>query len=555
MTAINSFNGWMWNDEYLLGEGQYVYSENLDIYRDPRWIQLAVKPTLVVSWVSDLPIQMVYLGTDEMWVNRESILVLDNKNIVDTEWDIRYEWSTLRPVATQYRWLNAFVTVDNAILFPDYGGGILVPSNVDTPASWGADWSRDTDSKVWTPFALPMGSYSLLSNGATIPTLKIWGGDWIADWVDIRNIVQTSPTGGMPGGWVPFWPWYPTYVSYAQWISQPGENVYLSLHSDSVWSISRYLNAISSELSALAVVPLTSNEWVKQLAINKNTRFIHGTNKSGTDIVISGDELSRVYNNDTWYPLSVEYSSVYAYKIYWFGADAQQLIAKSRKYENVETAFDNHGVTFYLIGITGNTDFNWWQANEMVYCISNKDDVGLIYAYGHVNPGDDDSWSVIISKNSQWKKMRQIGCIYRSAYKNGFYFSYEDEDGVFGVDYYDDISIETPTSYQPSGKVFLRTDDGGDMSVNKEVLNLKLGCKVPEDTTIIISYILDNSGTEVVYDTITHTTQGSTDYKIYRGNQPVKGFKCISWFAELTTTGTTTPRLLNFNYDLWIIQN
>lgn len=42
------------------------------------------------------------------------------------------------------------------------------------------------------------------------------------------------------------------------------------------------------------------------------------------------------------------------------------------------------------------------------------------------------------------------------------------------MDYYDDITIDTPTSYQPSGKVFLRTDDAGDMSVNKEVLNLKV---------------------------------------------------------------------------------
>jgi hypothetical protein len=25
--------------------------------------------------------------------------------------------------------------------------------------------------------------------------------------------------------------------------------------------------------------------------------------------------------------------------------------------------------------------------------------------------------------------------------------------------------------------------------------------------------------------------------------------------VEMTTTGTTTPQLLNFNYDLWIIQN
>lgn len=42
-----------------------MYSENLDIYRDPRYIQLAVKPTLIVSGVADLPIQMVYLGYND----------------------------------------------------------------------------------------------------------------------------------------------------------------------------------------------------------------------------------------------------------------------------------------------------------------------------------------------------------------------------------------------------------------------------------------------------------------------------------------------------------
>jgi hypothetical protein len=89
--------------------------------------------------------------------------------------------------------------------------------------------------------------------------------------------------------------------------------------------------------------------------------------------------------------------------------------------------------------------------------------------------------------------MKRIGCLYRNYSKNGFYYSYEDEDGVFGVDYYDDISIDTPTSFQPSGKIFIRTDDGGDMSMEKEVKEIRAGIYVPENTTIKISYILDNN--------------------------------------------------------------
>jgi hypothetical protein len=102
--------------------------------------------------------------------------------------------------------------------------------------------------------------------------------------------------------------------------------------------------------------------------------------------------------------------------------------------------------------------------------------------------------------------------------------------------------------------MFIRTDDGADMSAEKEVLELKVWCRVPENTTIKISYILDNSGTEILYDTITNTTQGTNEYKKYRGNNPIRGFKCISWFVELTTTGTSTPQIFNFNYDLWIVK-
>lgn len=81
-------------------------------------------------------------------------------------------------------------------------------------------------------------------------------------------------------------------------------------------------------------------------------------------------------------PSSADYSSIYIYKHYGFGADAQQLQARSRYFNNIETAFDNHGVTYYLAGILGITDYNWAKINDTVYCVSNKDDVGLIYAYG-----------------------------------------------------------------------------------------------------------------------------------------------------------------------------
>lgn len=555
MTALNSFNGWMWNDEYLLEEGQYVYSENLDIYRDPRCIQLAVKPTIYKTALPD----MVYIignNSNAATNQRDIWFALENKDIIDATWTLRYDGSTLKPNNPNgsWRWF-LIVPPRNDVIFFDYARGIFVPYTVTTPAN--PTWFRDDPAytAVWTDYAFLLdGQFS--GAGITIPTYRIWATVWFWDAQNQYQAEVTSEDGGMPNIWSgQFWPGYPTLTSYEQGISQAWEVVFTSVHSDSIWSASTSINGTYTELSALSVKAGVSNQWVKQLVIERNSKIIHWVNKNNTDILVAGDPLEYEYDYGSGTPSNATYAQVYVYKHYGFGADAQQLIAKSRKYENIETAFDNHGVTFYLVGIFWLTDYNWARINDMVYCISNKDDVGQIYAYGRTFAGAEDAWSVLITKNSAGKTMKRIGCLYRNASKNWFFYTYEDEDGVFGVDYYDDITIETPTSYQPSGKVFLRTDDAGDMSVDKEVLNLKLGCKVPENTTIKISYILDNSGTEIVYDTITHTTQWSTDYKKYRGNRPVKGFKCISWFVELTTTGTTTPQLLNFNYDLWIIQN
>lgn len=558
MTALNSFKGGMWNDEYLLGEGQYVYSENLDIYRDPRWIQLAVKPTNYKTGLADMVyiIGSAYGSVNTDTAPRNVYFALENKDIYDAEWTLRYDGSTLMPNDPRGTW-RAFLSIPNSngVAFLDYQWGAFIPYFVNTPAA-ASTWFRDNDaySDDWSPYTLDMQAYWLVSNALTRPSYTKWPWVFTTDGDGHTQLLITSLTGGMSGGGA-FWPWYPTITPYSQWIDQIWQVVFASVHSDSVWSGSTNGWRAYTELSALSVVPEKSGEGVIQLAVNRFSKILHWVNKNNTDILVAGDVLSYTYTYWTTSPSAAEYAQVYVYKHYGFGADSQQLIAKSRYYSNIETAFSNNGITFYLVGVYWLTDYNWANINDMIYCVSNKDNVGQIYAYGKTFAGAEDAWSVLITKNSSGKTMKRIGCLFRSPSKNWFYYSYEDEDGVFGVDYYDDITIDTPTSYQPSGKVFLRTDDAGDMSVNKEVLNLKVWCKVPENTTIIISYILDNSGTEIVYDTISHTTQGSTDYKIYRGNKPVKWFKCISWFVEMTTTGTTTPQLLNFNYDLWVIQN
>lgn len=550
----------MWNDEFLLAEGQYVYSENLDIYRDPRWIQLAVKPT---NYKTALPSMVYIIGTTStMSVDRSVYFALESKDIIDAAWNLRFEGSTIRPNAvwelySHWRW---FATVNSSnITFWDFYGGIVVPSSVSAPAA-SPTWNRDTGTDYdLAPYAFSFIenaiSATYCSTGWTRPFYTIGSNLFFWDQANQYNITQTSSTGWMAGhGSWPFWPWYVTITSYAQWIDQPWEVVFASVHSDSVWSGSTNRGRLATELSALSVVNGVANGGTKQLQVDKYFKVLHGVNKNNTDILVAWDVSEYIYDTDTTSPSDAIYSGVSVYKHYGFGSDAQQMIARSRKYDNIVTAFDNHWLTYYLVGIFWFTDYNWAKINDMVYCISNKDDVGQIYAYGKNVAGLPDAWSVAITRNSAGKKMKRIGCLFRNFDKNWFYYSYEDEDGVFGIDYYDDITIDTPTSYQPSGKIFLRTDDGWDMSLEKEVKILTAWVYVPENTTIKISYILDNSGTEIDYATITNTTQGTNPYKKYRGNKPVKGFKCISWFVELTTTGTETPKLYNFNYELWVVQ-
>lgn len=564
MTELASFNGWMGNDETLLAENQFVYSENIDIYRDPRKIQLAVKPESFLTWMPWLALIMAEERSIDA-NSRETYYCMENKDIIDWELDMRFEGSVLRPkwpgapIADSSGNWRAFLQlwVNQPMFFFDYEGWILVPNYVWPPAS-DPQWYRIDGTKDWTNYAFDI---VFDTTGTTLsqywrqrPVYFIWGSYFFADDSDHRNIVRTSNTWWMPGyaSGHKFWPGYPTLTAYSQGISQPGDTVFASVHSDSVWTIGNSSVSLSSEMSAVSVVAGVASTWVKQLQTNVPIKFLHGVNKNNQDILIAGNIKESIdYPGGT--TETVEYSSIYVYQWLGFWVGSTPLMAKSRYHQNIATAFDHHWITYYLVGTYGLTDYNWAAINDLVYCISNKDNVGLIYAFGKSVWGVNDGWSVVVSTNSQGKKMKRIGCLYRNYAKNGFYYTYEDVDGLFWVDYYDDISIDNPTSFQPSGKIFLRTDDGWDVSLKKEVGLLKVGCEVPADTSIEISYILDD-GAEVTYETITPTTQGSSAYKSYKGNKPIKWFQKISWFATLNTTGTNTPSISNFNYDIRAIQ-
>lgn len=546
----------MGNDEYLLWEGQYVYSENLDIYRDPRCIQLAGKPTLFLSGLPDLASIMLTLST--LWpptTDRKTVFALENKDIVDAVWDLRYPGSTLRPLDQNYgRWRAAGILSGGHNVFLDWQSGIIIPQQVYPPASWALQWSRDSDAKDWTNKAAVMDTLWLLYNGETKPILKIGNDTFIADNQDIYSITYQWLSAGMP--WYvsghKWWPWYPWLKSFPQWISQPGENIFLSNHIDSVWSISSAYYQVESELSSLSLGAWAPGAWTKQGQVYRNSKFLHWINKNGVDIIVGWAEKSRTYPVYYFIPDVIDFESVFTYMNLGFWADSQVLIAKSRRYSNVQKTFWNHGITYYLSGLHGLADYNWAKIHDMVYCVSFRDDFACVYAYGKNIWGMRDAWSVVLSRNSQGKKMKRIGCLYRQPYKNWFYYTFEDEDGVFWVDYFDDITLSV-SSYQSDGKIFLRTDDGGDLSQKKEVKELKIGVKVPENTSVVVSYIIDGWD-EVVYETITKSTQWTSEYKDYRGNKPIRWFHEISWFVKLTGNWTNTPQLYNFNYELWTIQ-
>lgn len=156
-----------------------MYSENLDIYRDPRWIQLAVKPT---NYKTALP-DMVYIignasnSSDMTTAERDIWFAFENKDIYDAAGTLRYDGSTLRPANTSNNghWRAfALIPPTNNATFWDYNEGIFIPYFVNTPAA-AVPWYRDDPlySAVWTPYAFPMETAVLASTGMTRPFYNI----------------------------------------------------------------------------------------------------------------------------------------------------------------------------------------------------------------------------------------------------------------------------------------------------------------------------------------------------------------------------------------------
>ncbi len=64
-----------------------MYAENLDPYRDPRWIQLAVKPTNYKTGLADMVyiIGSAYGSVNPDTLPRNIYFALENKDIYDAE--------------------------------------------------------------------------------------------------------------------------------------------------------------------------------------------------------------------------------------------------------------------------------------------------------------------------------------------------------------------------------------------------------------------------------------------------------------------------------------
>lgn len=174
-----------------------MYSENLDIYRDPRWIQLAVKPTNYKTGLSS----MVFIigSTSTMSVDRSVYFALENKDIIDAAGNLRFDGSTIRPNALGqlYSHWRAFSTVNSSnITFWDYYGGIVVPSTVTAPAA-SPTWNRDSGTDYdMAPYAFSFLedaiSFTYCGVGITRPFYYIGARTNFADQSDQYYIAQSS---------------------------------------------------------------------------------------------------------------------------------------------------------------------------------------------------------------------------------------------------------------------------------------------------------------------------------------------------------------------------
>lgn len=528
-TRVSMFHWWMGNDEFLLWEWQYVYAEDIDIYRDPRFVQLAPKPVEYDTALEDFVVLVYFYANQDNWV----FYFYDSKFIKKKNWTIVYLDSTrAKEFFWPWRMVKAF---EQGLFFAD--NKVQIISLFVTTGTY-AGWEVTTGG-IWQAAEL---FNSAIGDADVHPFIEQGSLVYMA-WDDVERIEYNWPD------WVSGLPDYTTTPLSVNWNGGFSD---IQLQSDTIWASSTLLNLTKTLLSSFDASGNVGQ--IKPL----NQQVVQGYNRDGQLFIVTGSMSSQT-NIDP--ATAVEYDCIQMYANYWFGANWQQLITRSRISDWVTKGFANNSnwLVFYFLWEFGVTNHNWFSSNWITYTIQSKDDEACIYAYWKAIGATRDAFTVIVSKTSAWKRIKRIWGLFQNttatdAPVENFYFTYEDEDGNFGIDrFYNYMGIENPPEYQPSGKILLRVDDGGDYGMVKEIKwNVTVGCDVPTGTTIVISYVLDD-GNETEYATITPTTKNSNIVKEIKLSKPIRGFQTIAWYIKLTGW-TNTPKLYNFNYELGAIQ-
>lgn len=158
-------------------------------------------------------------------------------------------------------------------------------------------------------------------------------------------------------------------------------------------------------------------------------------------------------------------------------------------------------------------------------------------------------------KNRSGNKVSRVGVFATAEDAAGFYYSWYDPEGIYGVDY---VNTENPyyVTYLAQGEFILPSDDTTtnvkdqtvthDLNARKEISNVMVGADVPTGCSIEIYAIRDNaSATGVLYCTLLPSTKRWQNF-----NAPSGEFNEIKWKVVLKGNGTATPKFYDLKYDV-----
>lgn len=175
--------------------------------------------------------------------------------------------------------------------------------------------------------------------------------------------------------------------------------------------------------------------------------------------------------------------------------------------------------------------------HQWMYWILDDD---AIWQFGKMYPTSPFAFNKLITRASSWDKFTAVRTLVRAWDTLYYFWETATEEGIDSIS----IDADLQKSYQPSWSIYSPKFMMG--NVARIAFELYLRADVPTNTTMVVKYCLDWSGTRTTLGTLTNTTDKRHILNINAE------FNEIQFKFELSTSSSSvTPKLYEYEFIPW----